>query len=356
VICVMMPVTKTVAKWMGGLQRELMVSKDRRVEVNSEVLGAMKVVKLQAWEVPFTERIMNLRGIELQRLVRYIVAQSLSFMLWSAVPLTVAVSTFAAYVVSGHSLDVSTALTSLALFDILRFPLFMLPQIINQLVEAGVSLGRVRSFLLCEEHRAIGQGKLEDSGVRMASVSAAYESLKPVVDGGKTGLNPLKKELAEKNWELFLLQSQLDEAEKKINELMDERKGSQGSRSNPETDKEDLETVGFMSSSMLCLKRTNFECKPGQLIAVVGGVGCGKSSLLNGILGEVRELAGMTEVNGNLAFFSQTPFILNATVKANILFSHVNEPVDEAKYQLALECCALKHDLELLPDGDMTEM
>jgi ABC-type multidrug transport system fused ATPase/permease subunit len=356
VICIMMPVTKTVAKWMGRLQRELMVSKDRRVEVNSEVLGAMKVVKLQAWEVPFTERIMNLRGSELQRLLSYIVAQSFSFMLWSAVPLAVAVSTFAAYVVSGHNLDVSTALTSLALFDILRFPLFMLPQIINQLVEAGVSLGRVRSFLLCEEHRGIGPGNLMDSGVRMANVSAAYESLKPVVEGEKANLNPLTKELAEKNWELSLLQSQLEEAEKKITELIESNKASRGSRSRSEAEKEDPEAMGSMSPSMLCLKRTNFECKPGQLIAVVGGVGCGKSSLLNGILGEVRELAGTTEVNGKLAFFSQTPFILNATVKANILFSHVNEPVDEAKYQRALECCALKHDLDLLPHGDMTEM
>jgi ATP-binding cassette subfamily C (CFTR/MRP) protein 1 len=79
-------------------------------------------------------------------------------------------------------------------------------------------------------------------------------------------------------------------------------------------------------------------------------------SLLNGILGEVRELAGKTEVKGKLAFFSQSPFILNATVKANILFSHVDEPVDEKKYQRALECCALKHDLEILPAGDMTEI
>ena len=46
VICIMMPVTKAVAKYMGGLQRSLMVAKDKRIEVNSEVLGAMKVVKV----------------------------------------------------------------------------------------------------------------------------------------------------------------------------------------------------------------------------------------------------------------------------------------------------------------------
>lgn len=355
-ICIMMPVTRAVAKWMGGLQRALMASKDRRVQVNSEVMGAMKVVKLQAWEVPFADRIMGLRGAELHHLLNYVVAQSFSFMLWSAVPLAVAVSTFAAYVLSGHNLDVSTALTSLALFDILRFPLFMLPQIINQLVEAGVSLGRVRSFLLCEEHRHVGPGNLHGPGVRMVNVSAAYESLKPAMEGGNAASNPLTRELAEKSWELSLLQSQLAEAEKKIKELVDAKKASGQARAGSGPDTEDPEAVGFLSPSMLCLKRINFECKAGQLVAVVGGVGCGKSSLLNGILGEVRELAGTTEVNGRLAFFSQTPFILNATVKANVLFSHVNEPVDEAKYQRALQSCALEHDLDILPDGDMTEM
>jgi tellurite resistance protein len=67
--------------------------------------------------------------------------------------------------------------------------------------------------------------------------------------------------------------------------------------------------------------------------------------LLNAILGEVRELCGAAEVRGKLAFFAQSPFILNATVKANILFSHVDEQVDEERYQRALECCALTHDL-----------
>jgi len=340
IICIMIPVTKAVAMYMGRLQKKVMTSKDQRVDVNSEVLGAMKVVKLQAWEGPFIDRITNLRDAELKDLFNYIVAQCASVMLWSAVPLTVSLSTFAAYVFSGNDLDVATALTSVALFDILRFPLFMLPQIINRIVEAGVSLERVRSFLLCEEHEPIGPGDLqEDGNVRMSSVTAVYESLKPKCD------ESMGKELAGKNWEISLLQSQLEEAEMKIKQLTTS-KGVQ----------EDPESVGSLSSNMLCLKRINFECKPGQLIAVVGGVGSGKSSLLNGILGEVRELSGKTEVKGRLAFFSQNPFIMNATVKANILFSHANEPVDEAKYERAIQCCALTHDLEMLPAGDQTEI
>jgi ABC-type multidrug transport system fused ATPase/permease subunit len=357
----MIPVTKAVAKYMGGLQRHVMISKDERVNVNSEVLGAMKVVKLQAWETPFIDRITKLRENELSCLLNYIVAQCASIMLWSAVPLAVSLSTFASYVYLGNELDVATALTSVALFDILRFPLFMLPQIINRIVEAGVSLQRVRSFLLSEEHKPIGPGSLQENGhIRMSTVTAAYESLKPQPkkENGQEG-DKMSKVITEKNWELSLLQSQLDEAEKKISELTamrNEKNKKNGIQQFEPENLNDTESRGSLSSNMLCLKRIDFECKPGQLIAIVGSVGSGKSSFLNGILGEVRKLWGTTEVKGKLAFFSQNPFILNATVKANILFSHINEPVDEVKYQRAIECCALKHDLELLPAGDRTEI
>lgn len=73
---------------MGSLQKRLMTAKDQRVELNSEVLGAMKIIKLQAWEGPFLERITKLRDEELYRLRNYIVANCLSIMLWSAVPLS----------------------------------------------------------------------------------------------------------------------------------------------------------------------------------------------------------------------------------------------------------------------------
>jgi ATP-binding cassette subfamily C (CFTR/MRP) protein 1 len=128
VIIIMMPVTKAVAKWMGSMQKRLMYAKDQRVEVNSEVLGSMKVIKLQAWEESFQDRIVALRNKELHQLLRYTLANSFSIMIWTGIPLAVAVATFATYIISGHKLEVASALTSLALFEILRFPLFMLPQ------------------------------------------------------------------------------------------------------------------------------------------------------------------------------------------------------------------------------------
>ena len=128
VIVLMVPVTRLVAKKMGGLQKKLMVAKDARIELNSEVLGGMKIIKLQAWEEPFSDRISSLREAELSQLLRYYVVAAISNMLFTFTPMAVAVATFAVYIWSGHTLDVASALTALALFNILRFPLSMLPR------------------------------------------------------------------------------------------------------------------------------------------------------------------------------------------------------------------------------------
>jgi ATP-binding cassette subfamily C (CFTR/MRP) protein 1 len=81
VICIMIPVNKLIAAWMGRLQRKLMRSRDLRVDVNNEVLGSMKVIKLQAWEGSFQKRILDLRKIELKQLYHYVMANSISIMM-----------------------------------------------------------------------------------------------------------------------------------------------------------------------------------------------------------------------------------------------------------------------------------
>lgn len=111
------------------------------------------------------------------------VAQSFSGAVYSTVPLLVAICTFTAYIALGNSLDVATALTSLALFDILRFPLFMLPNVLNNLVEAKISgkllvkrnadlfylfisaVERVQSFLLEVEKQPVPTAPLDTTGV-----------------------------------------------------------------------------------------------------------------------------------------------------------------------------------------------
>lgn len=86
----------------------------------------------------------------------------------------------------------------------------------------------------------------------------------------------------------------------------------------------------------------------------VGGVGCGKSSLMNALLGEMIKTKGSVEIHGNgIAYCGQSAWILNSTVKENIVF---NEEYDEEKYYTILKACQLESDLMALDAGDATEI
>lgn len=129
VIICMIPVSNRVSFYMKSLQQKLSKIRDERVKVTNEVLAGMKVIKVQAWEGEFNRKIMEIRERELENLRIYVFAQCSSTALYTAIPLLVSITTFGTYIALGNQLDIATALTSLALFELLRFPLFMLPQV-----------------------------------------------------------------------------------------------------------------------------------------------------------------------------------------------------------------------------------
>uniref|UniRef100_A0A674GMM5 ATP binding cassette subfamily C member 2 n=1 Tax=Taeniopygia guttata TaxID=59729 RepID=A0A674GMM5_TAEGU len=102
-----------------------------------------------------------------------------------------------------------------------------------------------------------------------------------------------------------------------------------------------------------CLCSVTLDIMPGSLVAVVGAVGSGKSSLVSAMLGEMENIKGHINIQGSLAYVPQQAWIQNATLKDNIIFG---SELDEARYQQVLKACALLPDLELLPAGDQTEI
>lgn len=116
------------------------------------------------------------KELETQRRAIYI--QVVSSMIYTCLPLSVGISTFTLYVALGNDLDVATALTSLALFEILRFPLFILPTVINNIVEARVSLDRVQSFLMEPDKTPVPCDPLTSPGIVFNNATLVYESIK----------------------------------------------------------------------------------------------------------------------------------------------------------------------------------
>lgn len=99
------------------------------------------------------------------------------------------------------------------------------------------------------------------------------------------------------------------------------------------------------------ISNLSMEIGRGQLVAIVGAVGSGKSSILAGLIGEMKTLGGSVAFGGKIAYCPQNAFIQNATVRDNILFG---QPWDEERYWNVMEQASLITDCLQLPDGDLT--
>uniref|UniRef100_A0AAX7SNQ5 Multidrug resistance-associated protein 4 n=1 Tax=Astatotilapia calliptera TaxID=8154 RepID=A0AAX7SNQ5_ASTCA len=114
---------------------------------------------------------------------------------------------------------------------------------------------------------------------------------------------------------------------------------------------QDLTCYWDKSLDAVSLQSISLTLSSNQLLAVIGPVGAGKSSLLSSILGELPAEKGVLRVKGQLTYAAQQPWVFPGTIRSNILFGKELNP---QKYERVIRACALKRDLELLPDGDQT--
>uniref|UniRef100_A0A4X2MBL1 Multidrug resistance-associated protein 4 n=1 Tax=Vombatus ursinus TaxID=29139 RepID=A0A4X2MBL1_VOMUR len=114
---------------------------------------------------------------------------------------------------------------------------------------------------------------------------------------------------------------------------------------------QDFTSYWDKASEIPTLQDLSFTVRPRELLAVVGPVGCGKSSLLSAVLGELPKYKGLVNVKGRIAYVSQQPWVFSGTVRSNILFG---KNYEKEKYDKVIKACALKKDLQLLEDGDLT--
>uniref|UniRef100_A0A1S4DQM4 ABC transporter C family member 3-like n=3 Tax=Nicotiana TaxID=4085 RepID=A0A1S4DQM4_TOBAC len=132
-------------------QEKLMESKDRRMKATSEVLRNMRILKLQAWEMKFLSRILDLRTTEAGWLMKYVYTSAMTtFVFWVA-PTFVSVTTFGAAMLMGIPLESGKILSALATFRILQEPIYNLPDTISMIAQTKVSLDRIASFLSLDD-------------------------------------------------------------------------------------------------------------------------------------------------------------------------------------------------------------
>lgn len=320
-----------------GLNRQMVQHTDGRVKTTNEALQGMQSVKMFAWEDNFCAAIGKNRNEELKFLkgIAYLRGFSRAYM--SALPGLVAVASFVVLAVTDTvEIKASTLFAALVAFDQLRFPLLFYPVSLAQLAQAKVSAARVQSFLQMPE-----VGHVEGS-------DGTYTREEQPQDGG----GRIVVDEATVYWndpDVPLDETQHSaKSTKSLSPKLSREKGD----NNSQTDL-DGESVTEFRYAKPVLTKASLTVEPGQLCAVVGRVASGKSTLCSAILNETLLEHGKITLQGRVAYAAQSAWILNATVRDNVLFGR---PYDEDRYHKVLQVCQLEHDLEMLEAGDLTEI
>ncbi|XP_017012715.2 multidrug resistance-associated protein 1 isoform X8 [Drosophila takahashii] len=284
VMIILIPVNGVIASRIKTYQIRQMKYKDERVKLMNEVLSGIKVLKLYAWEPSFEKQVLDIRDKEIATLRSTAYLNAGTSFLWSCAPFLVSLVTFATYVLSSEAnqLSVEKVLVSIALFDLMKLPLTILPMLSVDIAETQVSVNRINKFLNSEE---------------LDPNSVLHDSSKP---------HPMSIENGEFSW-----------------------------------------------GDEITLRNINIEVHKSSLVALVGTVGSGKSSVVQAFLGEMEKLAGVVNTVGKLAYVPQQAWIQNATVRDNILFG---QPYDRKRYNKVIDACALRADIDILSAGDSTEI
>lgn len=279
------PINLLVTKYMEAFALAQMKVKDHRLNIFGEVLNGIKVLKLYAWEGSFEDKIKNIRQKEMTLLKKSSLFLSALWFIWTMSPFVVMLASFATYVLTtGKVLDAQTAFVAQSLFNMMRVPMNLLPEMFINLAECYVSLKRLKTYFNAEE--------IDPNNV----LHGTFEGNPVVIENG---------------------------------------------------------TFSWKKYGENILQGIDISVQEGSLVAVVGQVGSGKSSLLSCILGDMNKRSGNVYVKGSIAYVPQEAWIQNATIKDNILFG---SPYVKQKYKKVLEACQLLHDFEILPAGDLTEI
>ena len=137
---IMIPINGIIIKKLLKYQEAIMANKDKRVKVMSEILRGIRIIKFFAWEESYSRKVNEIRDVELKTLRSAAYLKAAQTFSWGSTPLLVSIATFTTFSLTGNELTAQVAFTSLSLFNVLRFPLNILPDVINDIVEAGVSL------------------------------------------------------------------------------------------------------------------------------------------------------------------------------------------------------------------------
>ncbi|KAL3931766.1 MAG: hypothetical protein SGPRY_000991, partial [Prymnesium sp.] len=323
VMVILMPVNVCVANRQARFTKRTMAARDRRVGFTGEILGGVRILKLFAWEGPFLSLVRQRRREELRAIFSGALFGTIATFIWGATPIFVTLSSFVLYaaIPSNPPLTAASAFTSLAVFNLLRFPLNAVNTTITRIVDISVVTKRLSRFMAAPTSQPLLLDPPPDSS-----------DLQPLLSNGyfRSERRAAPDEVAvEIHQGAFRWPSLTSSPPPPAST------GKGGREVEP--------LIGAEEGEEPTLCGIDLSLSQGQLLGLCGPVGCGKSSLLSALIGEIPRLHGRVA----------EPWIQNLSVRDNILFG---SPYDEARYRQVLFACALENDLSHLPSGDASEI
>nr|XP_057156090.1 ATP-binding cassette sub-family C member 12 isoform X17 [Pan paniscus]XP_057156091.1 ATP-binding cassette sub-family C member 12 isoform X17 [Pan paniscus] len=327
VYVIFIPVQMFMAKLNSAFRRSAILVTDKRVQTMNEFLTCIKLIKMYAWEKSFTNTIQDIRRRERKLLEKAGFVQSGNSALAPIVSTIAIVLTFSCHILLRRKLTAPVAFSVIAMFNVMKFPIAILPFSIKAMAEANVSLRRMKKILIDKSPPSyITQPEDPDTVLLLANATLTWEH--------EASRKSTPKKL--QNQKRHLCKKQRSEA---YSERSPPAKGATG----PEEQSDSLKSV---------LHSISFVVRKGKILGICGNVGSGKSSLLAALLGQMQLQKGVVAVNGTLAYVSQQAWIFHGNVRENILFG---EKYDHQRYQQTVRVCGLQKDLSNLPYGDLTE-
>ncbi|PNS18975.1 hypothetical protein CAC42_6070 [Sphaceloma murrayae] len=343
-IVIAMPLLGRSVKSLFARRKKINKITDQRVSLTQEILSGVRFVKYFGWETSFLDRLAQIRKSEITKVQVVLSIRNAIMAVGMSMPIFAAMLAFITYSLTSNGLVPSRIFSSLALFNSLRLPLNFLPLVIGQIVDASASIQRIEEFLNAEEAEDSAEWDHDaKDAIELKAASFTWErtQTREAEDGDKHGKDKHKGESKADEKSRKKAEKKLSAAEK---DLSDQTSSSESDTTSEVSNEEERPFE---------VKDINLQIGRNELVAIIGGVGSGKSSLLGALAGDMRRTDGHVTLGASRSFCPQYAWIQNATVKENIIFG---KEYKRRWYNDVIDACALRPDLEMLPNGDLTEI
>lgn len=303
------PLLTRAIKSLLSRRKKINAVTDQRVSLTQEILQAVRFVKFFGWEGAFMKRLSDIRSKEIHAIQFLLAIRNAINAVSMAMPLFASMLSFICYSLTQHDLPPAQVFSSLALFNGLRMPLNLLPLVLGQVADAWGSMLRIQEFLSeAEEKDTIVMDLKAEHAVELKNASFTWERTR-TQDSEKDKKPGAAKDL-------------------KAGESQKAQASSTAGPTDASTD--DSGSTVVEDRQPFKLQDLNLQAGRNELIAVIGSVGSGKSSLLGALAGDMRQTGGEVTFGASRSFCPQYAWIQNETLQKNITFG---QEVDKEWYK-----------------------